>query len=145
PLDGGLDRVGAETGGGKLGERALKGADRRAGVGNDGDTSHGIPPERTFDAALDEARMRHDTALRTRRSAEPSGYRKPGPRSTARLAPASVRGTMFRGRKDPMAGRTIRLAWQRWRAADLDPLAAMLAYYAVLAFAPMMVVLLFAA
>lgn len=44
-----------------------------------------------------------------------------------------------------MAGRTIRLAWQRWRAADLDPLAAMLAYYAVLAFAPMMVVLLFAA
>lgn len=39
----------------------------------------------------------------------------------------------------------LKHTWRRWRQADLDPLAAMLAYYAVLAFAPMVILVMFAA
>ncbi len=44
-----------------------------------------------------------------------------------------------------MVGGILTKAWRHWRLADLDPLAAMLAYYAVLAFAPMVIVVMFAA
>jgi membrane protein len=44
-----------------------------------------------------------------------------------------------------MATGILKRTWQHWRRADLDPLAAMLAYYAVLAFAPMVIVVMFAA